>query len=82
MKYKAFTVKYLCSAKRRGTTNALNYNNRYAFKVDLDTASLYDLVINMGKMTKVTLDSFFFLYRYKEKLSCPIYSSIGEGCTT
>jgi cytidylate kinase len=63
MNYKAFAVRYLCSAKRRGITNALNYNNRYAFKVDLDTASLYDLIINMGKMTKVTLDSFFYIVR-------------------
>jgi cytidylate kinase len=30
---------------------------RYAFKVDLDTASLYDLIINMGKMTKVTIST-------------------------
>jgi len=28
---------------------------RFAFRIDLDAATLYDMVINMGKMTKVTI---------------------------
>ena len=30
---------------------------RYAFRIDLDAAALYDLVINMGKMTTATISS-------------------------